>query len=132
MEDFKKLEKRFFECDTKEKAEELLTECREGDVLISIHDPQGKYVGVSKSSSQFLGFAPSVLRDTSAYDYFHPEDFAEILRAHARVTTRDGADMVDYRLRMSDGSYKDVTSLSKRIVDENRDEYILSFTIERG
>ena len=125
------LENLFTRCSRKEEAQKLLEACNDSKTFISIHDTQGMYLSVSETCQGFTGYSPQEMVGTSAYDHFHSEDFQAILKSHAKITIKPEVDMVDYRLRMKDGSYKAVRSLSKKIIGESGAEFILAFTIER-
>lgn len=131
MEQFTALEQAFFKCQSKEAASILIRKYAGNQAMISLHDQQGIYLEASDSSNSFMNLAERELKETSAYDYFHPDDFQNILKSHAKVTVRPEVDQVDYRLKNGPNSYLKVETLSRRIVDKNGREYILALTFKR-
>jgi len=76
---------------------------RLGD-MISAHAPDGTYRYASAASRELLGYEPSELVGTWAYDYFHPDDVPKVGGAHRSAL--DGAPLtVVYRLRRKAGDY---------------------------
>ena len=129
--DPKELETRFFQCSSLEDAMEIVRLCRVETGMISVHNPQGEYTAVSDTSAAFMGRKPKDLIGNSAYDYFHPEDFQTILKSHAKITIRPDVDKVEYRLRMPNGEFKEVCSLSRQVREQNGLEFLLALTFER-
>ena len=129
--DHKELEARFFQCTSLDDALEIVRSCGIENGMISIHNPQGEYTAVSESSTAFAGRKPKELISNSAYDYFHPEDFQTILKSHAKITIRPDVDKVEYRLRMPNGDFKEVCSLSRQVREQNGLEFLLALTFER-
>jgi PAS domain S-box-containing protein len=89
--------------------------------MISAHAPDGTYRYVSAASEELLGYAPSELVGTWAYDHFHPDDIAKVAAVHrsalggAPVTTT-------YRLRRKSGDYVWVETTTRTINHEGSDE----------
>jgi PAS domain S-box-containing protein len=46
--------------------------------MISQHTPEGIYLYASPACRTLLGYAPEELIGHSAYEFFHPDDLAEI------------------------------------------------------
>ncbi|MDB4656109.1 PAS domain-containing protein [Flavobacteriales bacterium] len=132
MEKQVELENAFLRCTTENEARDLISACKKGNLMISIHDTQGMYYDVSDSCFGFLQYTPEKLNGTSAYDYFHPEDFQAILKSHAKVTIKPEIDEVMYRLKNANGVYQGVRSLSKTLKDNTGKEIIIAFTIQRA
>lgn len=126
-----KTEKKFFECKSMKQAEELVGNCGDGEVMISIHDPQGMYLKVSDSSQTVFGHNAADLIGNSAYDYFHPEDYQRILQSHAKVTLRPEIDRVNYRVVTSAKETVSLFTLSRQIRQEGGKEFLLAFTTKR-
>jgi PAS domain S-box-containing protein len=125
------LEIDFYKCPNTEEARLLLEECKLDDVLVSIHDLQGKYVDVSSSSEILLGYTKQELIGNSAYDYFHPQDFQNILTTHAKVTIRPEVERVEYRLRKADNEYLEVYTMSRQLKGSSGEDGILALTVKR-
>jgi PAS domain S-box-containing protein len=118
----------FFKCSNFEEAEKLTSSCVNPDAMVGIHNSQGIYIKLSPSLNPFIGYTKSELINQSPYDFFHPDDFQKVLKSHAEVTVTKEVSRVEYRLLKKDGSYKQVTTLSKTLKDENTEEFILTFT----
>ncbi|MBD3404258.1 PAS domain-containing protein [candidate division GN15 bacterium] len=73
--------------------------------MISHHAPDGTYLWVSPSAETLLGYAPEKLVGTSAYDYFHPDDLAEVQRSHTTIMRGTEVYTVQYRIRRADQRY---------------------------
>lgn len=130
--DPKKLEVRYFQISTREEADQFVADCAVENAMVSTHEPNGVYNAVSKTSQTLIGYKPKELLGNSPYDYFHPDDFQTILKSHAKVTVRPDIDRVDYRLKMANGEFKEVTSFSRQVKDPSGLEFILVLTFERG
>ncbi|MCB9186787.1 MAG: PAS domain-containing protein [Flavobacteriales bacterium] len=130
--DLKKLEERFFQIKSRAEADEFIASCGAENAMVSTHDPNGIYNAVSKTCETLIGYKPKDLIGNSPYDYFHPDDFQTILKSHAKVTVRPDIDMVDYRLKMPNGKFKEVTSFSRQVKDPSGLEFILVLTFERS
>lgn len=128
----KELEDRYFKISSKEEADEYLKSCAAENAMVSIHEPNGLYMSVSKTCEQLIGYKQKELIGESPYDYFHPDDFQTILKSHAKVTVRPDIDRVDYRVRLPDGGYKEVGSFSRQIRDSRGHEFILVLTFSRA
>lgn len=88
--------------------------------LISIHDLDGTYLYASPSSLMMLGYLPSELVGTDAYDHFHPDDLDPILESHTASSEQERT-LVQYRVRRSDGRYVWFESQSRTIhTDDGR------------
>ncbi|MCF8276906.1 MAG: PAS domain-containing protein [Flavobacteriales bacterium] len=131
MNRFKQLEQDFFKSNSYSEALSFLETCDAEFAIVSIHDKQALYVRVSPSVVAFCGYTEKELVGNSAYDYFHQDDFQDVLKSHARVTVLRDVEMVDYRFINSSGVPIDVTTFSKRISLENGLENILAFTFKR-
>ncbi len=73
--------------------------------MISRHTLEGDYLYASPACRVLLGYEPEELVGRSAYDYFHPEDLAQLRSAHSEILERPDTDTVSYRIRRRDGSY---------------------------
>jgi len=129
MAERKKIEEEFFKCSTEEAAQQLLDGLQLTNALISIHDPNGVYLQVSSSVTEFWGYRPQDLIGNSAYDYFHPDSIKDVLRSHASVNVRPGVERVDYRVRKADRSYLHVHTFSKTLKRKDGTEFILALTM---
>jgi PAS domain S-box-containing protein len=72
--------------------------------VVSAHAPDATYRFVSAASLELMGYSPDELVGNSPYDYFHPDDLAQIEAAH-RSALRSEPYTVAYRSRHKDGHY---------------------------
>src|SRR5438045_3646820 len=71
--------------------------------MISCHDLDGKYLFVTPSCEQLLGYTPSELIGHSAYEFCCDEDLKTIQASHRAVMNKECA-TIAYRIRKKDGS----------------------------
>ena len=90
--------------------------------LISRHTPEGVYAYASPASRSLLGYGPEELVGHDAYEFFHPEDLAQIERSHSTILERPLFYTVDYRIRRKDGQYIWFETTSKTIRDPETGE----------
>jgi PAS domain S-box-containing protein len=85
--------------------------------LICLHDPDNTFRFVSPSSREMVGYEPGELIGRKPYDFFHPDDQAEVWsHAYRRADEKPG--YVQYRFRKKDGAYIWIEMLTKHIHDE--------------
>lgn len=89
--------------------------------MISKHSPEGIYTYVSPACRSLLGYEAYELLNTSAYDYFHPEDLQKIDSAHESARKGQKVSSVIYRIRKKDGSYTWFETTSRMLVPETDD-----------
>lgn len=95
--------------------------------MISAHAPDGTYRYASAAAKELLGYEPSELVGTWAYDYFHPDDVSKISLAHQSVLA--GAPYtVAYRLRRKSGEWLWVETATRVIIEEGEPVEILCST----
>lgn len=85
--------------------------------IISRHTPDGIYLYASPICHKLLGYAPEDLIGHSAYEFFHPDDLAQIKQSHAAILDSPTTYTVDYRMRCQDGSYIWFETISRTIRD---------------
>jgi PAS domain S-box-containing protein len=85
--------------------------------LISRHTPEGIYLYASPASRPLLGYAPEELIGRSAYDFFHPDDLADIRLSHSTILLQPDTFTVAYRIRRKDGRYCWFETTSRTIRD---------------
>ena len=88
--------------------------------MISAHAPDGTYKYVSAAAKEVLGYEPSELAGTWAYDYFHPDDVSKVSLAHQSALA--GAPYtVAYRMRRKSGEWAWVETTTRVMLDEDRE-----------
>jgi len=85
--------------------------------LISLHDLDGIYLFASPFSEDLLGYLPSELVGQNPYDYFHPDDLANVEHSHHSIQASGQKARVEYRFRHKNGSYVWVETTSKVIAE---------------
>lgn len=71
--------------------------------MISCHDVEGKYLFVTPSCKQLLGYEPHELIGHSAYDFFCADDLKVIQASHIAVKNHE-VRTIAYRIKKKDGS----------------------------
>jgi PAS domain S-box-containing protein len=88
--------------------------------MISAHAPDGTYKYVSAAAKDVIGYEPSELAGTWAYDYFHPEDISKVSLAHQSAL--DGAPYtIAYRMRRKSGEWTWVETTTRVILGDDRE-----------
>jgi PAS domain S-box-containing protein len=88
--------------------------------MISAHTPDGTYKYASAASKEVVGYEPSELTGTWAYDYFHPEDISKVSLAHQSAL--DGAPYtIAYRMRRKSGEWIWVETTTRVMLGEDRE-----------
>jgi PAS domain-containing protein len=126
------LVQQFLNCSTLSEAQELVAACIDGEIMTSIHNPNGVYIQVSESSVSIVKYKPNELIGNSAYDYFHPEDFQTILKSHAKISIKPEIDRVKYRIITKTKEVLNVYTQSRQIKDPSGQEFILAITTRNG
>ncbi|HMJ92279.1 MAG TPA: ATP-binding protein [Candidatus Acidoferrum sp.] len=78
--------------------------------LISIVDADGRRLYSSPSFRTLLGFAPEEMDGTLAFDQIHPDDCAAALASTRRTVETGDVQVIDYRMRHKDGSWRTLES----------------------
>jgi PAS domain S-box-containing protein len=87
--------------------------------MISAHLPDGTYSYASAAAKEVVGYEPSELIGTWAYDYFHPDDVSKISLAHQSALA--GAPYtVAYRMRRKSGEWIWVETTTRVILDDKK------------
>jgi len=88
--------------------------------LVCLHETDGRYVYVSPSSLELLGFSPDELIGTSLYDYMHEEEIACVRDdTHARLLKGETDITVTYRMRRKSGEYVWLESMAQIVAGKN-------------
>ena len=83
--------------------------------FLSVHAADGTYLWASAACARLFGWDPESLLGRSAYDFFHPDDRARIAANHSQHVEGSSSDVVEYRFRTADGSYRWVETQSLSI-----------------
>lgn len=89
--------------------------------MVSRHTLEGVYTFASPACRTLLGYEPEDLLGSSAYDFFHPDDLAEIRETHAK-TLNQAVTRIVYRIRHKLGHYLWFETVSRIIIDPTTNE----------
>lgn len=92
--------------------------------MLSRHTPGGVYTYVSPACRELIGYEPEELLGQSAYDLFHPDDFAAITASHADVLDAPDVSTVVYRIRHRTGHYVWFETTSHTVRDADTGEIV--------
>ncbi|MCF8461911.1 MAG: PAS domain-containing protein [Flavobacteriales bacterium] len=102
-------------CETAEQVNQLILDCTDPHVYVSVHNEQGMYLKASDTIEGITGFPFSEMKNQSCYDYFHSEDLVAVLKSHAGVTIKPSIGTVNYRFKTKSGNFVKLESLSKQL-----------------
>jgi PAS domain S-box-containing protein len=85
--------------------------------MITLHDPEGKYLYASPACERITGYTATELIGCNAYAFFHPDDLEVIRHSHG-VVLKGEAFSVEYRLRRKDGSYVWLETTNRAVLEE--------------
>lgn len=88
------------------------------DDIVSLHDPEGRFLYVSPSMQKITGYTVAETLGQSGYDFFHPEDRIRILEQADRQFIDKNTSLIEWRRLCKDGSYLWVETKTTRIYDE--------------
>jgi two-component system, cell cycle sensor histidine kinase and response regulator CckA len=83
--------------------------------MISRHDPEGMYMYASPACSVILGYAQDEMIGRSAFEFIHPDDIDTVEQSRMLVIADPAVNIITYRLRCKDGSYKWCESTSHSV-----------------
>ncbi len=92
--------------------------------MISRHMLEGVYLYASSASQGILGYVPEDLIGRNAYDFFHPDDLAEISASHSGILEIGSTNTVTYRIRTAKNDYIWLETISRSIQDVKTGELI--------
>lgn len=87
--------------------------------VISRHDMEGNYQFVTASCHTLFGYRQEELAGHSCYEFFHPEDIAEIRTTHQYILNHALTATVNYRFKHKNGNYIWVESTVRTTRDAN-------------
>ncbi len=87
--------------------------------MVSVLDAQGYYRYVSASFERTLGYAPSELIGTMAFNLIHPDDLEPVLRTFSTGVQQPGAvRRMQYRLLHKAGHWRSVEGVGRNLLDD--------------
>ena len=92
--------------------------------IVMVVDPDGTFRYASPAFGRILGYYPGEASGKNLFDLVHPDDVPRVLEGTKRVASRgvpDGTDVVEYRFRHKDGSWK---WMEGRVTDRQADPVV--------
>src|SRR4028119_2329765 len=92
--------------------------------IVLVVDPDGTFRYASPAFGRILGYDPGEASGNNLFDLVHPDDVPRVLEETKRVASRgvpDGTDVVEYRFRHKDGSWK---WMEGRVTDRQADPVV--------
>lgn len=86
--------------------------------LIAVVDAEGHRIYNSPSYERVLGYSPSELKGTWAYDKIHPDDQERVLQAAAETLKTGIGKVLEYRMRHKNGSWRILESSGNVMRDD--------------
>lgn len=98
--------------------------------LISRHNAEGIYLYASPACRDLLGYESEELVGHSAYEFFHPDDIANIQKCHRVLLSTSDVNTVSYRVRRINGEFIwfETTSHAIRNPENNDIQEIVSIS----
>lgn len=87
--------------------------------MIARHDESGIFLYVSPACRLLLGYEPKELLGHSAFEFFHPDDLAELEKNRERIIEEPVHTTVTFRFRKKNGDYTWFETNTHTIFDEN-------------
>jgi PAS domain S-box-containing protein len=87
--------------------------------FLSVLNADGTVRYRSPSFERFLGYSPGELAGRSTFEFIHPDDRPQALRAFQELMAeRGGIRFMELRFRLADGSYRDLDALGSNLLHE--------------
>jgi diguanylate cyclase (GGDEF)-like protein/PAS domain S-box-containing protein len=83
--------------------------------MIAVIDRNGQCLYNSPAYQKILGYGPEDLAATSSMDQVHPDDRARVLEASAKARNTGRGELLEYRIRHKDGSWRFLESTASAI-----------------
>ncbi|HEY7703831.1 MAG TPA: PAS domain-containing sensor histidine kinase [Acidimicrobiia bacterium] len=99
--------------------------------IVTHNTADGIYVYVSPSSTAIVGWEPRELIGKSAYDFFHPDDLAAIVKGHTAALTTAEPQAISCRFRRKDGEYVWLESSGRPLRDFGTGEIVMMIAVSR-
>jgi len=95
---------------------------------IALVDADGVFTYVNAAVERLLGYSPSEMVGTSAFEYVHPNDLTDVRAVFDRALDDDAYDeaTIVYRYRRTDGEYIWLESRIADLPGVDADQYVIS------
>ena len=77
----------------------------------------GKFIFISKSFEEILGYEISEMMNKVAFNFIHPEDTEFIINSHKKFIVNEKIEILTYRFRKKDNTYIWLETTSKKILN---------------
>ncbi len=86
--------------------------------LVCLHDSDAKYLYISQSAKQIIGYTPDELLGKNPFDYFHPDDINRIDNHFKNLSAQRNLPLpIVFRFRNRNGNYIWLETLTQTICD---------------
>ena len=86
--------------------------------LVCIHDLEGRYIYVSPSCQNLLGYEPEEMLGRNPYDLVHPDDCQRVYEESHLIALQKETNSITYRIRTRSGEYIWLETISQPILNE--------------
>jgi PAS domain S-box-containing protein len=95
---------------------------------IGVVSEDGRIRYENPAIERILGYDPDEFEGTTAFEYMHPDDRAEVMERFHALFSEDGpeTDRVEYRIRHADGSWRWLESEASNRPDSALDGYVIT------
>lgn len=95
---------------------------------VAVLDETGEFRYVNDATRRILGYAPTDLVGTNAFQYIHPDDVEDVRAEFASVVGTDAYmdRLVEYRHRTASGDYRWLESRCSNYTDDDIGGYVVS------
>lgn len=83
--------------------------------MITVADSEERSLYSSSSYQRVLGYSPEELKNSSAFAQIHPEDVARVRKAAEETRTTGRGNVIEYRMRHKNGSWRVIESTASLI-----------------
>jgi diguanylate cyclase (GGDEF)-like protein/PAS domain S-box-containing protein len=87
--------------------------------MIALVDVKGRRIYNSPAYKRILGYSPSELGETSAFEQIHPDDRFRVLEAAREARENGVGERLDYRIKHKDGSWRVLESDASPVRNAN-------------
>ena len=86
--------------------------------IITETDENGKYIYVSPSSNQLLGYSPEYLLGKSFYDFIHPDNLKEVNKILKKPVVSSTNVRLQYQCKNAEGKYIWLETIGKPVLED--------------
>lgn len=88
--------------------------------VISLHDPEGRFLYASPAAARMLGYRPEELLGVPIAAFLHPEERERVMSENARMSAGEVPSVtLQHRVRRKDGGFAEVETISSAVPDDS-------------